>query len=238
MDKNKLYRYEQWLSQLELASAKSGLSKQQIAYVLAEAWHRDLCPLLEWSESQEFLAQFLYGKEEDKKMYELHNKKNENTYRLLHNKVHSIFMSCQDVGDLLQLLVPPEYFTLHDRYIGIARQLRIVQLEADRLSQDIKNIEHDFVSFEHLQDLESRGFFQDSYGLFSGLKVLYESMKKERGVQEGEDVENYIKCFMTETDGYLPGWYFSDESEQLHGPFGTKQETEDLCRNYIKQRGL
>jgi len=112
--------------------------------------------------------------------FELHNQRNEHLYRILHNEVSGLTTTTQDIGGLLAMLVPDEYFLLHDRYISIARQLRIVSLEADKLRQDIQKIESDFVSFEHLQDLEGRGFFRDPYGHFAGLKSLYESMKKER----------------------------------------------------------
>jgi len=30
-----------------------------------------------------------------------------------------------------------------------------------------------------------------------------------------------------------PGWYFWDETVHLHGPFGTKEEAEDLEMNYM-----
>lgn len=31
------------------------------------------------------------------------------------------------------------------------------------------------------------------------------------------------------------GWYFSDETADLHGPFSTIEETKELYEHYIKQ---
>jgi hypothetical protein len=41
-------------------------------------------------------------------------------------------------------------------------------------------------------------------------------------IQEGDECH----------DDQLPGWYFSDECEQLHGPFGTFEETVDIYKRY------
>ena len=34
-------------------------------------------------------------------------------------------------------------------------------------------------------------------------------------------------------EDYEAGWYFSDEAEQLHGPFATIEECRDLRRKYV-----
>lgn len=33
---------------------------------------------------------------------------------------------------------------------------------------------------------------------------------------------------------YLAGWYFSDETEDLHGPFGTMLEAQTAFQDYLK----
>jgi hypothetical protein len=49
-----------------------------------------------------------------------------------------------------------------------------------------------------------------------------------------------IVCFFQQPkgsdDGWWdgPGWYFSDETEQLHGPFGSRDEASRAQRNYAK----
>ncbi len=46
-------------------------------------------------------------------------------------------------------------------------------------------------------------------------------------VQAGvEDAKRWLDA------GYLEGWYFTDETADVHGPFGTKQEAELISLEY------
>jgi hypothetical protein len=51
--------------------------------------------------------------------------------------------------------------------------------------------------------------------------------------KNGKEYE-HIYCLTEENDGYLPGWYFSDEIGEMHGPFQTLEETEECLKNYCK----
>jgi hypothetical protein len=42
----------------------------------------------------------------------------------------------------------------------------------------------------------------------------------------------HIHLLEIESGGYLSGWYFSDEVNQLHGPFSTFEETLSLLCEY------
>jgi hypothetical protein len=46
-------------------------------------------------------------------------------------------------------------------------------------------------------------------------------------------VHFHIYLIREETEEYLAGWYFSDEIDRLHGPFGTFEETKELYENYV-----
>jgi len=41
-----------------------------------------------------------------------------------------------------------------------------------------------------------------------------------------------IYCFLQQHGEYHPGWYFTDEAEQLHGPFETIEETCKISEEY------
>jgi len=43
-----------------------------------------------------------------------------------------------------------------------------------------------------------------------------------------------VHLFTEEREGYLPGWYFHDETEGLYGPFGSLEETLSLLNRYIQ----
>ena len=45
----------------------------------------------------------------------------------------------------------------------------------------------------------------------------------------------HIHLIEKETEEYMTGWYFSDEVDQLHGPFGTFEETIELHEKYVKE---
>lgn len=47
-------------------------------------------------------------------------------------------------------------------------------------------------------------------------------------------VETYIFVNEVEDDRFHLGWYFSDETSELHGPFSTIEETRTLLNNYVK----
>jgi hypothetical protein len=47
----------------------------------------------------------------------------------------------------------------------------------------------------------------------------------------------HIHLIEKETDEYDAGWYFSDECEQLHGPFISFEGTLKVYENYIKNLG-
>lgn len=41
-----------------------------------------------------------------------------------------------------------------------------------------------------------------------------------------------VHLLTKEQEGYLPGWYFHDEAQQLHGPFSSLEETASLLDQY------
>ena len=45
----------------------------------------------------------------------------------------------------------------------------------------------------------------------------------------------HIHLYMEEKNGWSAGWYFSDELEQLHGPFSKLEETLEIYNKYVKQ---
>jgi hypothetical protein len=42
----------------------------------------------------------------------------------------------------------------------------------------------------------------------------------------------YIYCLVKEVDGLFAGWYFSDECQDLNGPFGTFEEVTKALEEY------
>lgn len=49
---------------------------------------------------------------------------------------------------------------------------------------------------------------------------------------EHEGLKAPFCLLMKESKGYLPGWYFTDESEDLHGPFSSFEEVTKLQKLY------
>ena len=53
-------------------------------------------------------------------------------------------------------------------------------------------------------------------------------------------MENIVCLQKCPSDGDITGydgqgWYFYDEAYSLHGPFDTKEETEEILKKYIKE---
>lgn len=49
-----------------------------------------------------------------------------------------------------------------------------------------------------------------------------------------EEVEHNIHVLRESVKDWQAGWYFEDETEQFHGPFGTIEEARELLAEYIK----
>lgn len=47
----------------------------------------------------------------------------------------------------------------------------------------------------------------------------------------------YIYLLEEDVNEYPKGWYFSDETEQLNGPFGTLEEAEKIFIAYCERLG-
>ena len=45
---------------------------------------------------------------------------------------------------------------------------------------------------------------------------------------------SHIWLVTKELEFCLPGWYFSDETEQFNGPFNTKEEAEENLKAYVE----
>jgi hypothetical protein len=56
-------------------------------------------------------------------------------------------------------------------------------------------------------------------------------------VLKDKELDKHIVLISDPTDQYLAGWYFTDESWQMHGPFNTIEETRELLQKYIKELG-
>lgn len=52
---------------------------------------------------------------------------------------------------------------------------------------------------------------------------------------EGFEKVDDVYLIKHSRNGYDPGWYFADETLDLHGPFSTKEEAEQLLAKYIEQ---
>lgn len=50
---------------------------------------------------------------------------------------------------------------------------------------------------------------------------------------DNKDVKyEHIYLNNTDSDKYLKGWYFCDETEDLNGPFSTLEECEEIFKKY------
>jgi len=52
-------------------------------------------------------------------------------------------------------------------------------------------------------------------------------------VDEAGAKHHHIHLIKEERDGLLPGWYYSDETEDMNGPFETFEETRLLLDRYV-----
>lgn len=62
------------------------------------------------------------------------------------------------------------------------------------------------------------------------------SLPQHTMIQDKEVQDIWLNEETTLGDGieYLPGWYFTDETSDFHGPFGTREEAIQMLNQYCE----